>query len=345
VANLQNKKVDYPLTYMSPGISGPNPAALNQANVYTFTAVPGATSYQWLEAMLTPFTLVEGAENGLANVTVVSSGGYSVISTAQHASGTSSFNLIHSQATEQSITLNPDLLVSTNSQFTFAELLGFAFTNEVASAEISSDDGQTWQKVWSKTGNDGSTAVDSAFVNQSISLNPYAGKVIRTRFVYGYNGGYYFPGGSDVGLFLDNIAVSNAQQVNGAVTNNVSSGTSFSFSPAVNTNYLLVVRPQINGRTLAWGTAVQISTTTAAPTPVLNLLASPVVSGGQIQVDFLVTNFRSGMTFKLMKASDPTGPWTQDTSASLQTIVTSSHFRFTISTAGAQRLFFRISGS
>ena len=42
------------------------------------------------------YTLVEGAENGYGNVTVVSSPGYSVITTDLAASGTHSFNLAHS---------------------------------------------------------------------------------------------------------------------------------------------------------------------------------------------------------------------------------------------------------
>jgi hypothetical protein len=345
VTSSQNKKADYSLSYAPPVISGPNPAALNQANTYTFTAVPGATAYQWLDAVLSPFTLIEGAETGLGNVTVISSTGYSVITTSRHASGTSSFNLVHSQPTDQSITLNRDLLVSATSQLTFAELLGSAFSNEVASAEISSDDGQTWQKVWTKAGNDGSTPVDSAFINQSISLAAYSGKMVQVRFVYSYSGGYYYPGGSGVGLFLDNIAVSNAQRVTGQVTNTVASGTSFTFTPLVQTNYLLEVRPQINTRTLAWSTGFQLSTATVTAPPVLNLITAPVVSAGQVQIDFLVNNFRSGMTFHLLKATDPSGPWTQDASATLQTIVTNAHFRFTTTTGGAQQLFFKVTGS
>jgi hypothetical protein len=127
----------------------------------------------------------------LANVTVNISPGYSVITNSQHASGTHSFDLVHSQPTAQSLTLKPTLLVSATSQLTFAELLGLAFTNETASAQVSADGGQSWQSVWSKSGNKGSQAVDSAFVNQSVSLAGYGGQTIQVRFVYDYNGGYY----------------------------------------------------------------------------------------------------------------------------------------------------------
>jgi hypothetical protein len=345
IASLRNSKLDMLLAYTPPTISGPNPAALNSANPYTFTAVPGATAYQWQEAVLSPYTTVDGAENGLANVTVSTSPGYSVITSSEHASGTYSFNLVHSQPIAQMLTFNPTLLVSATSQLTFAELLGFAFTNETASAQISADGGQSWQVVWSKSGNDGNTAVDSAFVNQSVSLAAYNGQTILFRFVYDYNGGYYYPGGSGVGLFLDNIGVSNAKQVISPVTNSVPSGTAFTFTPTTATNYLLEARPQINSRTLAWGPAFQLSVTTAAPPPVLSLVTSPVVSGGQVQIDVVVTNYKAGMSLHLKKANSPNGPWTTDSSATLQTIVANSQFRFTTLTSGAQQLFFRISGS
>jgi hypothetical protein len=345
IAGLQNGKLDLPLAYTAPTISGPNPASLNVANSYTFTAIPGATAYQWQEALLSPYSTVEGAENGLANVNVSVSSGYSVITNSEHASGTHSFDLVHSQPTAQVLTLKPTLLVGATSQLTFAELLGYAFSNETASAQISTDGGQNWQAVWSKSGNTGNQAVDSAFVNQAVSLAAYGGQSIQVRFVYDYNGGYYFPGGTGVGLFLDNIAVSNAKQVLNPVTNSVASGTSFTFTPTAITNYLLEVRPQINSRTFAWGPALQLSVTTATPTPILSLVTSPVVSGGQVQLDVMVTNYKTGMVLHLLKATSLAGPWTTDGSATLQTIVANSQFRFTTSTSGAQQLFFRISGS
>jgi hypothetical protein len=295
---------------------------------------------------LSPYATVDGAENGLANVTVSTSPGYSVITNSEHASGTYSFDLVHSQPVAQVLTFKPTLLVSATSQLTFAELLGFAFTNETASAQISADGGQSWQAVWSKSGNDGSHAVDSAFVNQSVSLATYSGQTIQFRFVYDYNGGYYYPGGSGgVGLFLDNITVSNAKQVISPVTNSVPSETAFTFTPTAVTNYLLEARPQINSRTLALGPALQLSVTTAAPPPVLSLVTSPVVSGGQVQIDVVVTNYKTGMVLRLLKANSPSGPWATDGSATFQTIVANSHFRFTTSTSGAQQLFFRIGGS
>lgn len=351
ISNLQNAKIDYSPTYSPPTITGPNPASLNQNNIYSFTPIPAATGYQWLQAELAAYTLVEGAESGLGNVTVVSTPGYSVITSDFAASGTYSFNLEHFTSTptdtptDQILTLNPILLVGTNSQLSFAEMLGAAFSNEVAEAQVSIDSGSSWQTVWSKPGNDGTGSVDSSFVNQTISLGVYAGKILQVRFVYAYSSGYFYSGGTGVGLFLDNIGVSAAQQLFSTITNNVTSGTSLNFSPANLTNYLLEVRAKNNSRALPWGPPFTVAVSVSVVPPTIQLIASPVLSGGQVQIDFNVANFRSGMTFQLLKSADLQSGWTQDASAFFQTLVANSRFRFTTSSGAAQKLFFKIKGT
>lgn len=347
VSGLHNAKVDYTPVYSPPVISGPNPALLNQSNVYSFTAVPAATAYQWQQTKLSAYTLVEQAQNGLSNVSVVSSPGYSVITNDPTPSGNLAFNLSHvgPDPTDQSITLNPVVLVNANSQLSFAELLGYGFSNEVAQAQVAVDGGSSWQTLWSKAGNDGTSSVDSVFVNQTISLGTYAGHLLQVRFLYAYQSGFYYPPQPGAGLYLNNIAISNAQQVSGMVTNNVASGRSFSFSPATPTNYLLEVRAQINSRTLPWGPALQVSVSAAAAPTGIQLLAQPMVSGNQVKIDFSVTNYRAGMTFQLLKTADLQGTWTADTSASLQTLTPNSTFRFTTSTGAATRMFFKVKGT
>lgn len=344
IAGLKNAKLDYSPAYTPPAISGPNPATLNQNNTYSFSPVAGATGYQWLQAVLRPYTLVEGAENGLNNVTVAASPGYSVVSTEFAASGTHSFNLQHASAIDQSITLNPVLLPAANSQLTFAETLGFALSNEVAQAQVSIDSGQSWTTVWSKPGNNGSGPVDSAFVQQAIPLGTYAGKPLQVRFVYAYQGGFFFNTGSDVGLYLDDIAISNAQQSSGASTNTVNAGNSFSFAPSSLTNYLLEVAARINSRTLPWGPAFPVAVTAAGGTPVVQLNGALAVSATQVQIDFTVSNYRAGMNLQLLRSSDLSA-WATDSAATLQAVVPNSHFRFTTSTGTAPSLFFRIKGS
>jgi len=69
---------------------------------------------------------------------------------------------------------------------------------------------------------------------------------------------------------------------------------------------------------------------------------SPSVSGNQVQIDFNVTNFRVGMMFQLLTASDLGAAWTTNNSASFQTVVPNSKFRWTTSTGGASKMFYRV---
>ena len=344
ISSLQNTKLDYSPAYSPPSISGPNPATLNQNNTYNFTPVPAATGYQWRQAQLQRYTVVEGAENGLGNVSVVSSPGYSVISSDFAATGTHSFNLQHVAPVDQSITLNPVLLVQSDSQLSFSELLAYALSNEVAEAQVSIDSGASWQTVWSKAGNDGNSMVDSAFVHQAIPLGAYAGNPLQVRFVYALPGGFHFEGGTDVGLYLDNIGVSDAQQMINFSTNMVASGSSFSFVPSGGSNYLLQVRAQINTRTLPWGPIFPVTVSTNAAAPAIALVSAPTVSGGQVQVQFSVTNYRAGMSFELLKSADVKGPWVQDAGAKLDTLVPNARFQFTTTTGSAQVFFFKVKG-
>jgi hypothetical protein len=78
VVSARNVKIDFVPAYQPPTVSGPNPAALNQNNSYTFTAVGGATSHQWEQTRLMTYATVEGAEGGTGNVTLQTSAGYSM---------------------------------------------------------------------------------------------------------------------------------------------------------------------------------------------------------------------------------------------------------------------------
>src|SRR5205085_2049369 len=105
-------------------------------------------------------------------------------------------------------------------------------------------------------------------------------------------GGYYNQTDPGVGLYVDDISVLNAEQLASPVTNTVTSGTSFYFMPTNSIDSFVAVRAVLPGRTLNWGPSLRILVSAAAP--VLQLAAKPVVSGSQVQLDFNVSNFRSG---------------------------------------------------
>ena len=343
VSSLRNVKVDFVPSYGPPLISGPNPAGLNQSNYYTFTAVGAATSYQWQQTQLAPYTAVEGGESGtLNNVTVVSSPGYSVLESDLVASGSYAFHLAQPDGTKQYLTLNAVVVQRANSQLSFAKQLSWASTTQVARAQVSTNSGGAWQDLWSQAGNNGSG--DSGFATVTVDLGAFAGQSVQVRFVYDYLGGGYYPQtDSGVGFYIDDIAISNADQLLNPIISNIATGAAFAFYPTNTGAYLLQVRARINSRTLDWGPAFGVTVT--IPPPGIQLLSRPVVSGNQFQLDFTVANYRAGMTFQLWKAPDPAGAWAQDTSASFSTLIPNSTFRATTTTGAATKAFYRVKGT
>jgi hypothetical protein len=303
--------------------------------------VAAATGYQWESVGLVPYLYVDGAENGLTNVTAQISGGYSLITTDAKAAGTYSYHLAHvASVSTQYLTLTPSLLIRTNSQLSFAKRLGYATGDETARVQVSSDGGSTWQSIWSQAGSNGSG--DSSFTRMTNSLSTYSNKVIQVRFSYEFpSGSYYNSAASGVGLYLDDLAVSSCDQLAAPALNTVTNGTSFAYTPANTNDALLMVRAKINTRTLSWGPVLRVSVSSA---PQIQIISKPVIAAGQAQIDFTVASFTPGMTFQLWKAPDPNGPWTQDNTATITTLIANSKFRATTSIGTAARGFYKIRG-
>jgi hypothetical protein len=225
--------------FSTPVISGPLNPVLSQANAYSFTPVTKALSYQWLQAMLLPFNLVDGAENGLVNFTVNISGGYNLFSTTVKASGNDAFHFTHANPADQLLTLNSTLLVQNNSALQFSSLLGYATSGQVAKVQVSTNSGATWQDVYSQPGG----TFETVFSTRSVSLAAFAGQLAQVRFNYHYvNGQSYYPQTGDYfGWYVDNITFTNLQTLTNQIITPVASGTNFIFTPAQAGNYLLQV--------------------------------------------------------------------------------------------------------
>src|SRR5439155_8435845 len=119
-----------------PAISGPDQAAVNQNNPYTFASVTNATAYQWRLTQRAAFTATEGAENGLTYFTTDTASDYNVIVTSPVASETHSFHLQHTEPNNQVLTYNRVLVPSANSQLQFKSRLAYAFSDEVVKVLI-----------------------------------------------------------------------------------------------------------------------------------------------------------------------------------------------------------------
>lgn len=341
-----NVKLDHVMTYNAPAISGPETAFVNQDNAFAFTPVGGATGYQCMRVKRLAQPAIEGAEQGLAQVTATTSGSYSVIDSVVKASGKSAFHLAHpwvntnAPPEDQFLVLNRLFRVGPAGRLIFASRLGWATEDQVARAQISWDGGFSWQDVWSQAGT--GKAGDVAFAQRTISLAPFASREVSVRFVYEFAGGGFFeqtdPG---VGFNVDNIQMDGCEELVDQVISETPGGTSFTFSPAEVGAFGLRVRPKVGDRLFPWGplklVAAEISTLTS-----LRFTSVEKLSGGNLQFGFAVVNPKAGASYRVEGATDLTGPWANELGVTIEPATGQNAFRAIIPRPADPRRFYRV---
>lgn len=326
--------------FYPPVISGPSQPTVGGSNWYTFNAVSNATGYQWRASLRTGYALADGAETGSANWNAITSGGYDPRVTSPYpvASGSYAFNLRHpNPPATDTLTLKQIFVPKTNGLLTFKSRLSWAYFDEYAKVQVSTNGGSTWLDVYSQqgTGNQGETS----FTLRSVSLTNFAGRAVQLRFNYFLApGGQYFPWTNPGdGWTIDDIVVTNAEAITALFTN-ATATTNFVFSPAQATNYNLEVRALIFTEfPLDWGPTKQVS---AVAAPVILQLAAPLLTNNQVWIPFTVVS-GSAATFKLLHADQPQGPWTTNTAATLTTNTPGVSYRFSAPVA-ANAKFYRV---
>lgn len=341
VINLGNVKLDLTPAYMAPYPAGPDPAALTNQNLYTWSPVAAATNYQWESSRLLNDPFFEGGEGDLSQVTFTVSEGYDPHVTGRVASGNFAFHLAHpSPATAQVLQLNPVFWIRANSQVRFASRLGWATPNQIARLQISTDEGRTWNELWSRAGTgDGG---QSAYSTVTVPLSAYAGRAAQLRFVYDFTGGqYFYQTSTDVGWLVDDIRVENAGRILDGTVTDTGSQARFVFVPGTTGTYLLRVRAQLPGRTLPWGPAREVQVRALA-LPTLRFAWPVTWSGGVFTATFEVGAPQAGMTFRLWRAPQPAGPWSEETAARFESLSGNTLWKVT-APASAMQGWYRLS--
>lgn len=325
--------------YAPPVISGPSQPAVGQNNAYTITPVTNAANYEWRATQSSNYSLNDGAEAGLGNFTTNVSAGYSVRESSVKASGAYSFRLAHVvPPTTQILTLNQTFAPKSNCNLTLKSRLAYAGDGETAHLQISTDDGVGWQDLYTQTGNN--SQVEGSFVTRVFPLGGYSNRTVQLRFTYTYTSPltYYQVQGVPTGWYLDDLVITNAELWTVVATNTVAT-TNFTFNPAQATNYNLNARAVLFGDyPLDWGPAKNVSAIAGGSATLL--MSRPVVTGGQVQLDFTVTS-GSAATFKLLQADQPGLAWTTNAAATLTTNIPGSSYRFTTPVGPTMR-FYRV---
>lgn len=224
-----------------PTITGPVSGELDTPERFGLAEVSFADGYALRGGTLTTFTAIEDAEGSQAFVTDLTDDAYPLFSTGAAASGSFSLHLAHSDATDQQVIIERQIFPSASSQLRFASRLGFASVTQIARAQVSLDDGQTWADVYTQAGTNGQG--ETSFTTRSVSLAAYADSVIKVRFAYDLLGGSFFPQiSAGVGFYVDDIEITNAQELGNITTTELSTVSEFSYTPETLGEHLLQIQ-------------------------------------------------------------------------------------------------------
>ncbi len=233
---------------------------------YTFNSITQADSYEVQVSTGSNAGWSEGAETASPLVIDGTAVSYELVQATVKRSGSNAFHLTlpNFEAGAQSFEIARDLVPAAGSLLTFHDLFRFVTTASRLSAEVSSDHGSTWTEVFGRNGN-GSTSSsgwDTAFQPRSVSLSAWAGTPVRLRFIFRDNNSAFLGTSTNLGVFLDDISVSNATQLLSptvtAVPGNV---TAFTLNAAAagaplvaGVTYYLRLRPNVGCRWFGYGT-------------------------------------------------------------------------------------------
>jgi hypothetical protein len=213
--------------------------------------------------------------------------------------------------------------------------------DQSAQVQVSVDDGVSWTVLWTQEGSDG--AGESAFASRSISLSAYSGRTVRLRFAYAFHGGqYYIANQPGVGLFLDDIMISDAELLSDSAVREVTAGsTGFRFTPDSEGPYLLEVRARIGDRDLPWGLPSPVDAVLGSlPPEVAVRRPAPGPEGGW-EIPFEVTQ-GAAESFEVQGADDPAGPWTAEPGAAVAPGSAPGGYLARVPSRAATWRFFRI---
>ena len=255
-----------------PIITGDEQLAVNQNYTYNFNSVPGASNYQLLQAHRQPITQVADAENGLGPL-VAAVSNYEVLATDIKADGSASFHLAHpAPPSEQILRWDQTLLVNETSELHFSSRLGLSSPAQVAKVQVSTDNGQSWQDVFTQPGTQSgftSSLGEERFNQKIIPLAEFAGQAIQVRFNYTYSccDNFYPQTESGIGWYIDNIAFTATEELTEPTIIDLAAEPTFVFNPSQAGDYALQVRAMLyNQYPLEWGptklVTAQLGTTT-----------------------------------------------------------------------------------
>jgi hypothetical protein len=244
-------------TNLGESVAITGPALPSPATKFGFNPIAQADRYQLRVSRESSAGWLEGAEDSPASKVVQKTSAYSFRQSTMKRSGAKAFYLAFPSVSDgsQSFEIDREILPGPSAVVTFHDLFRFATSTTRLSLEVSADSGLSWSEIWGRNGNGSGNWLnwDQVFQARSISLAKFAGQPIRLRFILRFTGSAYFSANFNDGVFLDDIAVSGADElVDTKVTELPASASNFVLNDAtagaplgIGQKYHLRIRPEV----------------------------------------------------------------------------------------------------
>lgn len=290
----KNVKQDWVLPYGGTRVLGPTSASSVGLNVFRVEPVLGASGYQWASMRWESFSGVEGAEEGGLRFQFSGLDGWDPVKLGTPASGTRSFQLVHTNGLDQILEFKPIVRPSAGSEIRFKSFLGYTTTNQIASVEVSTN-GIQWTTLLQERGRGISVTPTGSYGARSVSLGAWVGVDLRVRFrffVEPVEGArFYSQTQPSFGWSLDDIQFTNSQLGTEPATHVLAVGEPFVFKGSTGGRYELKARPRFGDLVLPFSLPLVVEfspTTVASGTVVVEGIRR--TESGQMVIDFALTS-------------------------------------------------------
>lgn len=289
----KNVKQDCILPYAGTRVLGPTSASVTGLNVYRVEQILGASGYEWQSMRWDLFSGSEGGEDGGARFLFSGLAGWDPVKVGAAASGTRSFQLVHTNGLEQILQYKPWVRPGVGSEIRFKSYLGFTSTNQIAAVEVSTN-GIQWTALYQERGRGISVSPTGSYLAKSVSLAGWVGVDLRVRFrffVEAVDGSrFYTQTQSAFGWSIDDIQYSNALVGTESASHALAAATPFVFKPTSSGRYEFKARPRFGSQELPYSAPVVVDFSSTAVSS-----GTVVVEGirrdgtGQMMIDFALT--------------------------------------------------------
>ena len=262
---LTNRKVDLVLqedsvpAYTPPEIHEELQMVEGMTTLVDFDHTAASLEYEVVVADFNPNPTEQDADASAA-VSTSKSSGYSLIGSPHDQGDRLAFHLAHlsSGSGHQSMTLERVFVPGDTASISFDSQLGLAGTGQVATLQVTADDGGSWTDLWFKQGN-------NAFGNRmslvTVDVSQFVQQQVKFRFLYYIGGGGVRSGaGSSYGWHFDDIGFTGMTELIAKDSSSVAA-SEYLFTPRSPGDYHVQVRARAGDVFLPYAAASVVEVT------------------------------------------------------------------------------------